>query len=263
MQISYSAIWEDTVRLIRAHASLAIALAGVFLFLPGLLVGHFLPTPQATEADESIRQLGEHFRNNFHWLLLNGLLSMAGTLAILFLVLRGGATSVGTAIAAGFTLLIPYFIAAILTGIPIAIGFLLLIVPGLYLLGRFVPLAPTMVAEGIRNPLTAIGRTWRLTAGHGWAITGLFILVAVAGFILASVVAGIIAVILRIALPDDLSSFLGMVVSTAVMTALQVVIIFLYAAIYRRLAGRPAAAATAAGTGSADPGAVPPADGPR
>jgi hypothetical protein len=252
MRISYSGIWEDTVRLIRAHASLAAALAGVFLFLPALLIGHFLPMPQVSDPNELFRVITEHFRANIHWMLLSTILSTAGTLAILMLVFRGGATSVGAAIAAAFGLLLPYFIAVVVTGIPIAIGLLLFLVPGLYLIARLLPLGPLMVAEGERNPVDAIRRTWALTRGHGWAITGLFVLIFVAGFVLMTVVGGIVGLVLHLALPEDLANFLGLIVSTATSTALQVVMIFLYAAIYRALSGAKSAESVApAATGPA------------
>jgi hypothetical protein len=237
MKLSYTAIWADTVRLIRAHGSLAAALAGVFIFLPALLIGHFLPTPQTSDPNQVVNLIVEHFRANFHWMLLSALLSSAGALAILFLVLRG-ATTVGAAIAAAFALLVPYFLAVVLTGIPIAVGIALFIVPGLYLIGRLVPLGPVMVAEGTRNPLAAIARTWRLTKGHGWAVTGFFLLVIVAGLILSMVLTMAISLIFRLALPDDIAGFLGLIVSTAANTALQVVMVFVYAAVYRALAGR-------------------------
>ena len=246
MKISYSGIWEDTVRLIRSHASLAAALAGVFLFLPALLIGHFLPMPQASEPNELIRQVIEHFRSNLHWMLLSTLLSAAGTLAILILIFRGAGTSVGAAIAAAFGLLLPYFLALVLTGIPIAIGFMLFLIPGLYLVARFLPLGPVFVAEGERNPLSAIARTWHLTKGHGWAIAGLVVLIFVAGFVLMTVIGGIIGLVLHLALPEGLATFLGLVVSTLTSSALQVVMIFLSAAIYRAIAARPAAATASA-----------------
>jgi hypothetical protein len=261
MRISYSGIWEDTVRLIRAHASLAAALAGVFLFLPALLVGHFLPMPQVTEADQMFRAFTEHFRANFHWMLLSTILSTAGTLAILILIFRGGGTSVGAAIAAAFGLLLPYFLAVVATGIPIAIGLMLFLVPGLYLIARLLPLGPVMVAEGERNPLNAIRRTWALTKGHGWAISGLFLLIFVAGFVLMAVIGGIVGLVLHLALSQGLATFVGLIVSTATSTALQVVMIFLYAAIYRALAGRTAAESAApAATGPATVRSDRPAD---
>ena len=238
MRFSYSAIWEDTVRLLRAHASLAVALAGVFLFLPSLLVSYLLPMPQTTDANEMIRQFGEYFSNNAGWIMLSGICGMAGTLSILMLVFRSPGIAVGGAIAAAVALLPFYFVANLIAFIPIMLGVLLFIVPGLYLLGRFLPIAPVMVAEGQRNPLSVAGRSWALTRRRGWAVVGLFLLVFVAGFILSSVVAGIIVVILRILVSGDLARLLGLIVSTAGSTILQVVLIFLYAAIYRALAAR-------------------------
>ena len=237
MRFSYTGAWEDAVRLMRSHASLAAALAGVFLFLPGLLVAHFLPMPQASDPQDMLRLATEHFTNNAHWMLLSGIVGMAGTLAILFLIFRAPAITVGGAIAAALALLPFYFVANLLTAIPILLGVLLFVLPGLYLLGRLLPLAPVMVAEHLRSPLTAVGRTWTLTKGRGWAVTGLFLLVFVAGFILSSVVAGIITVIIRLALNEGLADFLGLIISTAASTILQLVMIFLYAAVYRALAG--------------------------
>jgi hypothetical protein len=253
MRISYSRIWEDTVRLIRAHASLAIALAGVFLFLPGLLMGHFAPMLEVTDPNLLVSAFTDYFRENFHWVLLSIILSAAGTLSILMLVFRGGATSVGAAIAAAFGLLLPYVIAVVLTGIPVAIGFMLFILPGLYLMARFLPIGPVIVADGERNPIDAIRRTWALTRGHGWAILGLFLLVGVAGLVLMTVVGGIIGLVLHIALPEGLAKFMVLIVSTTTSTALQVVLIFLYAAIYRALTGAKSAesAAPAASAGPA------------
>jgi hypothetical protein len=238
MRFSYSAIWEDTVALLRAHGSLAAALAGVFLFLPALLVGHFLPMPEPSNPADLVPQTVAHFEANAHWILLSGIVNMAGTLAILLLVFRPGALSVGGAIAAGLGLLIFYLVANFLATIAFLLGLILFIVPGLYLIGRLLPLAPVIVAENRRNPIEALSRTWALTKGHGWAVLGMFLLVFIAGFILTAVIGGIIGAILILALPEHLSAFLNLVVSSVLSAALQVVTIFLYAAIYRALAAR-------------------------
>jgi hypothetical protein len=237
MRFSYTAVWEDTVRLIRAHGSLAAALAGVFLLLPGLLFGHFLPIPTTSEPADLVPMMMEHYRANAHWMLLSGIVTMAGTLAILLLVFRPS-MAVGGAIAASLAILPFYFIANLLTSIALAIGFVLLFVPGLYLLGRLVPLPALMVAENRKNPIDAIRGTWALTKGHGWAVLGLFLLVFLAGFILTAVVGGIINAILHLALPDHLAAFLSLFVSSLLSTILQIVAIFLYAAIYRALSAR-------------------------
>jgi hypothetical protein len=246
MRFSYSAVWEDTVRLLRAHGSLAVALAGVFLFLPALVTGHFLPLPETSDPADFLPKLAEHFRANVHWMVLSGIVSMAGTLAILMLVFRHG-MAVGGAIGAALAFLPFYFLANFLATISIIIGILFFILPGLYLIGRLLPLAPAMVAENLKNPAAALGRTWALTAGHGWTVLGMFVLVFIAGFILTAVVSGVIGAILVLTLSESLSDFLNLVVESLLSAVLQVVTIFLYAAIYRALAARTEAAGAAEG----------------
>ena len=238
MRFSYTAIWEDAVRLARAHGSLIVALAGVFLFLPALLVGHFLPRPEPAGADQFIPLMVEYGRANWHWIVLESLFNMAGTLAILFLVFGRSGTSVGGAIAAGFALLPSYFLAAVLANFAIGIGFAFLIVPGLYLVGRLAPLAALVVAEGVRNPLAALGRTVALTRGHGWAIAGLVLLIAVAGSILLLVLASLAGILVTILLPDNAARLVMLILTTASGAALSALLILVYAAVYRRLAAR-------------------------
>ena len=241
MKFSYRAVWADTVATHRNHGPLIAAVAGVFLFLPALLIGYAFPQPETSNPDDAMRLLTEYWQAHWHWYLLSAVVSMIGTLAIMALVFRRGSVSVGGAIAAGAALLPFYLAASILAGIPIFIGFLLLIVPGLYLFARFAPLAPVMVSEGVRSPLAALGRTWTLTKGHGWAVLGIFLLVGVAGAVLLMVFTGIVGLILTLALPEGAAGFLLLIIGTAASTVLQVVLILLYAAVYRALAGTASA----------------------
>ena len=59
----------------------------------------------------------------------------------------------------------------ILGGIAIGIGFVLLIVPGLYLLTIWAVVAPAIVAER-RGVIEAFGRSYELVRGHGWTVFG-------------------------------------------------------------------------------------------
>jgi hypothetical protein len=42
MNFSYSAVWNDTVALLKSHGSLLLAVAGVFILLPLLMTAYFL-----------------------------------------------------------------------------------------------------------------------------------------------------------------------------------------------------------------------------
>jgi hypothetical protein len=71
---------------------------------------------------------------------------------------------------------VPLLLVAILAGIGIAIGFVLLIIPGLILLTIWSVVAPVVVVE---NPgvFAAFGRSRELVRGNGWQVFGVIVLV--------------------------------------------------------------------------------------
>jgi hypothetical protein len=246
MKLSYSAVWADTAALLRSHVSLIATVAGVFLFLPGLLVAYFLPQPEVASADRLIQAWSDYMSANWPMLLLNSLVGMTGAIAILLLIFARD-ISVGGAIAAAVVLLPSYFVASFLSSAAIGLGTLLLIVPGLYLLGRLGPLNAVVVAEAHRNPIAALRRCWALTAGHGWAILGLILIVAVAAAIVVGVAATLLGIIFVLVAGQDLGRLLVLIVRTAGNAAMVTLLLVLGAALYRQLSeGRSAAAPAAA-----------------
>jgi hypothetical protein len=97
--------------------------------------------------------------------------------------------------------------AGILAAIGIAIGFLLLIIPGLYLLTIWSMLIPVIVIEE-RSAGEAFTRSREVVRGNGWAVFGLilvtFLLVAVASIVIRLIFAP---------LPDFLDVWLGSLVA--------------------------------------------------
>ena len=90
---------------------------------------------------------------------------------------RGALTMVGVTV----LLLIVYFAVALVMGLASAAlssvgdllgaGFAILILPvAIYLMCRLSILLPVVAVDGVRNPVTAIGRTWALTRGNALAI---------------------------------------------------------------------------------------------
>jgi hypothetical protein len=244
MKLSYSAVWADVTALLRSHASLIATVAGVFIFLPALLTAYFLPQPEARNLSEMGRLWTEYASANWHWLLLSRLASMVGEIAILLLLFSRG-ISVGGAIAAAFALLLSYFAASVLANIAIGLGVLLLIVPGLYLLGRLGPLNSVLVAEARRNPVEALRRCWALTAGHGWAIVGLILIVAFAAAVVVAVATTLLGIVFILVAGQEIGQLLVLIVRTAGNAAMMTLLLVLSAALYRRLAegeaGAPAA----------------------
>jgi len=233
MKFSYSAIWDDTVRLLRENAAVILALAGVFLFLPALLVGHFLPQPDV-EPDRLFEALQTYFMDNINWLVIANMVNMTGSIAMLLLLLDGRGRTVGAAIVAAIPILLWYFIGAFLSTLIVLAGFIAFIIPGIYLFGRLSVLGPVMVAEE-RNPLRAIKRSFALTKAKGWAVVGLILLVALAGLILSFVVSAVLGSVFLIALGERIGGLLAVVLNALTSAAFSTVLIVLYAAIYRHL----------------------------
>jgi len=98
-------------------------------------------------------------------------------------------------------------IASIVAGIAIAIGLVLLIVPGLFLLTIWCLIVPVIVLEGV-GAFAAFDRSRQLVRGHGWQVFGTLVLVFIL-LIVASIVLGLILS----PLPQAASDFIGSIVS--------------------------------------------------
>ncbi len=103
---------------------------------------------------------------------------------------------------------LPAVIAAgILAAIGIGIGFLLLIVPGLYLLTIWSMLVPVIVIEG-RSAGEAFTRSREVVRGNGWSVFGLILIT----FLLVGISSAVIRLIFS-PLPDFLDTWLGSLVA--------------------------------------------------
>ena len=87
--------------------------------------------------------------------------------------------------------LLPLMAVSILFAIGVAIGFLLLIVPGVILLVMWAVVAPVTVLER-PGVFAAFGRSRGLVRGNGWAVFGVIVIVGLT-VLVVSVAAGIVA----------------------------------------------------------------------
>jgi hypothetical protein len=81
-------------------------------------------------------------------------------------------------------------LVAILVGLAVAVGFLLLIIPGIILLVMFSVSVPTVVVEG-RRGTQAMRRSWELVSGHFWHVLGVIVVAA----IITGIVSGLVSAI--------------------------------------------------------------------
>ncbi|HEX8257583.1 MAG TPA: YciC family protein [Allosphingosinicella sp.] len=240
MKFSMSAVWDDTRQMLAANASLVAAVAGVFLFLPTLAFGYFVPEPTGGRDGPTLEMLMQHMRANWPLLLLVNLIGLIGNLALFILTLDRDDPTVGGAIKAAALLLPVYFLTSFLSGLVIFVGLVLFIVPGLYLMARLAVAGPAIVAERLRNPVDALRRSVAVTKGNGWAILALLLVLILAYFVLSLagvyVLGSIFLLIGRAAGAEGLGEMLLLIFSTALGAAFYTVLMVLLASLYRRLA---------------------------
>jgi hypothetical protein len=237
-KFTQNAVWADTLKLTRAHWAALIAIAGVFNFLPTLLVNHFFPMadpPADADVQTYVQFVLDYYRHNSLPVVLESFVVMIGSAAMLRLVFARGGT-VGGALLFAIALLPVYSTLIVLVNLAVGAGFMLLIVPGLYLWGRLLLAGPAMVAEERRNPIDAIKRGWALSEGHAWPIIGLYLLVAIAVGILMLAISLVSGIAFKAAAGPELGSLLAMIVLCAMQAVAAALFTMLTAAIYRALA---------------------------
>ena len=101
-------------------------------------------------------------------------------------------------------------IAGILAAIGITIGFILLIIPGLFLLTIWSMVIPVIVLER-RSTGEAFTRSREVVRGHGWSVFGLVIVT----FLIVAIASGVIRAVFA-PLPDFLDAWLGGLVAHSV-----------------------------------------------
>jgi hypothetical protein len=82
-------------------------------------------------------------------------------------------------------------IVGVLAGIAIAIGFVLLIIPGLFLITIWAVVVPVVVIERT-GVFEAFGRSRELVKGHGWQVFGVLVLLFIAAFVVQVLIAAIL-----------------------------------------------------------------------
>jgi hypothetical protein len=161
---------------------LALLLGG----LPNLLVGLF-----------QLRFVGERSTFQPGWIggtLAGGLIMLAAAFVLQAAIvhatvtdLNGRRVVLGDSLKVGLRNCLPLIGLAILTGLAVAIGLMLLIIPGLILMVVWSVAVPAKVVEKI-GVFDAFTRSRDLTRGRRWPIFGLFVLYAIAAWVLSALV---------------------------------------------------------------------------
>jgi hypothetical protein len=134
--------------------------------------------------------------------------------------------SVGDLVNSAAPVILPLIGAGLLAGIGIGIGFLLFVVPGLFLMTIWAVIAPVIVLErtGI---LQAFGRSRELVRGDGWRVFGVIVSVVIIVFVVRAILGAIAVGIDDSALARIVFDWIGSSL-TAPITAIVAAVIYFH-----------------------------------
>lgn len=262
--------WTTATGLIGANKDTISAIAGLFFFLPSFAAALFLPeaartatiAPAGGNEDPAVAmqaaldQITALYADNWAVLLAVTIAGFIGSLSLLALLSDRGHPTVGEALRTGITSLLSYIAAQLLSalaagmaiGLPlgllaavapppvVAFAVVALMIVAIYLFVKFSLISPVIAIEDVRNPLTAIARSWRLTKGNSLRIFAFFVLLFITVVIIGALVQGILTLILS-AIGGAVATIGTGVVSALVNTVMSVIFLVVLAAIHRQLAG--------------------------
>lgn len=237
-KLDYSAAWADATGLLRAHREAVVAIAGFFLF--AISWGFAFVTPELDiEGMKTLAEILEavqaHFVANWMYILPATLIGSYGGFVIYVLLSGHNLPKVGDALTIALSRFLPYFVASLIVGWLTILGLTALVVPGLYLVARFVTLPAAMAANTQLGVVGGIKEAWAVTASIGWKTFFLVFIVAFVTWLIAMVantMVGLICVLL--AGPEGVP--LVQTGVAALFSAVQaVILIALVTAIYRQL----------------------------
>lgn len=261
MKFDLDTAWKDTSRLLRDNFALLVVLAGVFFFVPYAALMLFLPELaelgqiQADPGSDAMFDALMAIYANYWWVfLIVAIVQGIGLLAMLALLRHRDKPTVADAITAGAVSFPSYFIAqllqslllvlvtTLLIGIPIAVGLgagaflgaIVALVAVIYILTKLSLISPIIAIDGVRNPINALGGSWKLTKGNSLRLFAFYALIFVAFIIASSVFSLLVTFIFALAGPEIM--LLGTtIVSSAVNAFFIMLIVCLLAAIHMQL----------------------------
>lgn len=258
-KLDSNAAWKEASGQVSANRDVFLTLAGVFFVLPGLALSVIGGEPEIVSGMQpaQIRAALGAFLAGAWWLIaLSLILQITGMLALLTLMRDRTRPTVREAITGALNGLLPYLGAQLLFGLAFGligglamalggavapalgvVAFLLVVGLALFASIRLILIAPVIAVEGVRNPLTALQRSWALTRGQFWRIFGFLALVVILFVVVLGVVSLLVGLVLAIFTSGETQRVLGALLSSAMTAVLVVYLTGIYSAIHRQLAG--------------------------
>ena len=268
MKFDSNRVWKQAAAAISANREVVYALAGVFFLLPGLAMAILFPSPEPTagmDSDATLALVSEYYASVLPFLFPVLLFQAAGTLALLTLLTDRTGPTVGEAIRMGIKAVIPYFLAQIILGLAavlvgglvltvglatgshaiVVVGMIIVIALVIYAMVKTSLVAPVMAVEGVRNPIVALKRSWKLTSGNTTRIAVFYLLVVAIFLVVMLVATTLVGIVVALLAGAEAVELAGAVVSSAVNAVVALYFVAIIAATHRQLAGPSARAISA------------------
>ena len=168
---------------------IAIALMLVFIpFVVGVIGGCTI-TELQTSCDTAIGWIGQIASQ------IGMVIAAAAAMLVAAEAYVGTSSDWRLSAAAGLRRIIPIVVATVVVTVAVAIGFVLVLVPGIFLAVSFAVFTPVLMIERV-GPIESLGRSWRLVTGERWRLFG----AGLSMIIISVIVLGIIGFVLYLVL---------------------------------------------------------------
>jgi hypothetical protein len=173
--------------------------------------------------------------------LLGGLVTLATSYLVqgalirgTFAQLSGKRATLGELLSTGVRFILPLFGLSIVMGIALGLGFILFIVPGLFLMTMWIVAAPAVVVDR-KGVFESLGRSAELTRGSRWPIFGLMVIFWICAWVAGMVGSSVLFGSFLGGQPDPTLMAVGLVVSAVVSALVSMVGAVGVASIYYEL----------------------------
>lgn len=261
MKLDSNRAWKEASRSVSRNREALLAVAGVFFLLPQFALALFFPQPEpsAGMSEQQIVQLTQTYYLSTLPAMIPLLVSQAlGTLALLCLISHEARPTVGQALRMAVSGLPTYLGGQLLVGLGLMVagglilsvlalsGVAAMAVAGLLLIALLaiavalrVSLSGAVVAlEGERNPIAALRRSWRLTAGNVWGLLAFYALLAVAFLVILIIVSLFLGMPLQMIASGRTAAIATALISSTLNALMAIYFVAVVGAVHSQFAGR-------------------------
>lgn len=246
MRVDVAGVLAGAWRLAKRDRDLLVGVAGPFVFVPQLAMQMFVAAPPPfpgltgdTAAVEAWMKALELWSQRFSLAIIAiQLVALFGMLAVLTLYLDPRRPEVRAALAHALALFPRFLLLSIVASLPLGLGvaLLVLLLPAIYIAGRWLAAAPILVAERPVGVLAALRRSFAITRAQGLPLMGLACITIFFGPVVAMPFQLLGATLDGAPLANPVAAALLDIGTAAGVTIGAVAALLIQVALYRRLA---------------------------